>query len=295
MKSSRWLAESTIALVGVVVFIASIAIAIGLVSRLHDNDPLQLELARRQRAVAQEWERRMAASEQQRDANAAVAGQGRLDDVVEVSEEEVARRGMREDPEGWMRSMETHDVDWLADIAVREFGTKLVRKYLDNSGIAIRGGPEASIRLPDLGTKENPLRRWLGRGTVETKDSSENVVSIVWELHLAHRNGKFLPAALFLDGSVVFEDLGYAAIARAAAAERKAEQRDESKRAPTTGAGAAKDAADCKSDEEKAATMLRAAELLIPVNKSAATRRLNQIVETFPETRAAEKAAKLLK
>ena len=60
-------------------------------------------------------------------------------------------------------------------------------------------------------------------------------------------------------------------------------------------AAEAKAAAQARDDEAKAAALLKAAKPLLPVNKKAAQRRLQEIIDKYPDTEAAAEARKLLK
>ena len=74
-------------------------------------------------------------------------------------------------------------------------------------------------------------------------------------------------------------------------------QEDQERKAKE-GQKAAEEAAEreaARSNEEKADRLLKQAQILIPQNKSAARRRLQEIVHKYPETKAAGEAKKLLK
>jgi hypothetical protein len=58
---------------------------------------------------------------------------------------------------------------------------------------------------------------------------------------------------------------------------------------------AAKEAADKKPREEKAIAELKLAKALLSTNKPAGKKRLNEIVDKYPDTKAAKEASGLLK
>jgi hypothetical protein len=186
--------------------------------------------------------------------------------------------------------------------AAREFAITLITPELKQPDSATF--PAAPIRLERLKIldrmTDGAIEHWLVDGAVDSRNEYGYSVRSSWRMMVARHADSFFPVLTSLEGVEVYYLRSHAdlltdgreeAIRRrnAAASKRKTRSIAE-KRAVWKALDAA------KSSETKAQAALQlAVDLLAAGRTEPAHRRLQELIDRYPETQAAEKAAELLK
>lgn len=148
----------------------------------------------------------------------------------------------------------------------------------------------ATDHLP-IGVGISRVRRWVARGKVQAPNSFGVMIRGDWRMELIHAEGDFRAVTFWFDDQQLYQDEKYVQLVKHAIETDAAAEKELKKAERLDRAAAAKEKADSRSDEEKAEAMLRNARALLAGNKKAAKKRFQEIVDKFPDTDAASKAA----
>jgi len=190
--------------------------------------------------------------------------------------------------------------DGVAD-AARQFAIQFVNPNLAFPDTA--EFPESAIRFTRLvllgQSTGGQIEHWLVDGAVDSKNGYGIRVRSHWRILLGRLDDSFFPVMAVLEGVQIFRMHGHVemlATARRTALETREMQAAAQKADELAANRAAWKAIDeAKPLEEKAEAALKLAESLLAAGREEpARRRLQEIIDKFPETRAAAKAEELL-
>jgi hypothetical protein len=163
--------------------------------------------------------------------------------------------------------------------------------------------PEGAIRVQPLDmlnyTTDGRIRHWLVDGAVRSRNGYGVMVRSRWRILLGRADDTFFPVTATLEGLEIFRTRGHVemlAEARKAASEQRQRTAAEQKAKELAANRAVWKAIDeAKPADEKAAAALKlAVSLLNAGRKEPARRRLQEVIEKFPDTPSAAEAAELL-
>ncbi len=186
--------------------------------------------------------------------------------------------------------------------AARDYAIKFVTPDLKNPESA--EFPKEAIRFKRLDllnrTTGGKIEHWFVDGAVDSKNDYGAMVRSHWRILLGRTEDSFFPVMAILEEFGIYRMRGHVqmlAEARQAAWQRLEVAAAEQKAKELAASRAVWKAIEtAKPDEEKAAAALKLAVSLLDVGrKEAAQRRLQEIIEKFPDTSAAARAAELLK
>ncbi|MGE5192165.1 MAG: tetratricopeptide repeat protein [Deltaproteobacteria bacterium] len=196
---------------------------------------------------------------------------------------------------------ERADMDAGVVDAARQFAIRLVTPALLSPESA--ECPEGAIRIERLAllnqTTDGRIEHWIADGAVNSRNEYGVVVRSRWRVVLGRADDTFFPVMAALEGFEIFRTRGHVemlAEAREAAREQRQRTAAEQKAKELSANRAVWKAIDeAKPAEEKAAAALKlAVSLLDAGRKEPARRRLREVIDRFPDTRAAAEAGELL-
>jgi hypothetical protein len=194
------------------------------------------------------------------------------------------------------------DADAGVAEAARQFAITLITPELKQPDSATF--PADAIRLERLKLMDRmtdgAIEHWLVDGAVDSRNDYGYSVRSCWRMMVARRADSFLPVLASLEGIEVYYLRSHAdllAEGREDAIRRRNAAASKKKTRSIAGKRAVWKALEAvKSEETKAQAALRlAVDLLAAGRTEPAHRRLQELIDNYPETEAAEKAAKLLK
>jgi hypothetical protein len=186
--------------------------------------------------------------------------------------------------------------------AARQFAILFVTPNLTTPASA--EFPEDTIRferLPSLSQATGgKIAHWLVNGAVDSKNDYGVTVRTHWRMILGRAEDIFFPVMVSLDGREVYHRRDYVKVLAGArlSAEQELQTQAAARKAKEVAADRAgwKAADEAKPEEEKAAAALKlAVSLLTAGRKEPAHKRLEELIDKFPGTKAAAEAAELLK
>jgi hypothetical protein len=185
--------------------------------------------------------------------------------------------------------------------AARQFAIQLVSPDLARPESAEISPEAISVTSLVLVGKSNGGRidEWLVDGAVDSKNRYGLTVRSHWKMVVGRSAGCFFPIRAALEGVQIFRmrgDVEMLAEARRAEVQLREEQAADQKAKELAANRAAWKALDeAKPAEEKADAALKLALSLLDAGREEpARRRLQEVIDKFPETRAAARAAELL-
>lgn len=185
--------------------------------------------------------------------------------------------------------------------AARQFAIQLVRPDLARPESAEFPPDTISIKRLDLVGRSNGgrIEEWLVDGAVDSKNRYGLRIGSHWRMVLGRDDNRFFPVRAALEGVQIFRmsgDVEMLAEARRAEVEYREAQAAALRTEELAASRAAWKALDeAKPVEEKADAALKLAKSLLDAGREEpARRRLQEVIDKFPETRAAARAEELL-
>jgi hypothetical protein len=186
--------------------------------------------------------------------------------------------------------------------AARVFATRLVTPNLAAPKSAVF--PEETVRFERLtpmnNTTDSRIEHWLVDGVVDSEGRFGRTVRSHWRLLLGRDGAGYFPEMAALEGHEIYQMPDHRQLladARQAAWDARQAQESARKTLQLAESRAAWKALDeAKPAEEKAEAALKLAQSLLDAGRTEpARKRLQELIEKFPGTRAAARAKELLK
>jgi hypothetical protein len=192
-----------------------------------------------------------------------------------------------------------------ADAGVAEAARQLAVRFVKPNLVAPESAefPIEAIRVEPLfllnQTTDRRIEHWLVDGAVNSRNEYGVMVRSRWRILLGRADDNYFPVTATLEGLEIYRTRGHVemlAEARKAAAEQRQKAAADRKAQELTANRAVwKANEEAKPAEEKAAAALKlAVSLLNAGRKEPARRRLQEVIEKYPDTAAAAQAAELL-